>query len=200
MKRSAKKIGERTSLSEREVAQKKVHKVIAVLLILSLTACEKAWHGYDGRPGKAYLALSWQEVEPTYIDAGTDAIPPVFLWGEYYPIRPGDYSLYYEGSVWSGMAWARYSWEVFYEVWEIPGEQGDWYYNGSNGPDNFFIIACNPFGPYIGNSYKSSNLSDKYTLISEDANKTVVSQKLDGMEIRITYSKAEDYKTRLNDR
>lgn len=199
MKRSAIKIGKRTKLSEAKVAQKKVRKVIAVLLILSLTACENAWYGYDGRPGHAFLALNWQETEPAYIDAGTDAIPPVFLWGEYYKIRPGDYSLYYEGSVWTGMAWARYSWEVFYEIWEIPGERGDWHYNGANGPDNFFTISCNPYGPYIGNSYKSSDLSDGYTLITEDPAQTVVSQKLDGMEIRITYSRSDNYRMQLKE-
>jgi hypothetical protein len=192
MKRSKEKIRERTIRSEETVAPGKVRKIIAVLLILSLTACEKAWHGHDGRPGNAYLALTWQDVEPAYIDAGTNTIPPVFLWGEYYRIYPGDYSLYYEGTVWTGMAWARYSWEVYYEIWEIPGERGDWYYNGANGPDNFFTIGCNPFGPYVGNFYKSTALFSDYQLVSESDQEIVVKQKRDGMEVRITYSKTTD--------
>lgn len=186
--------------SEETVAPAKVRKVIAVLLILSLTACEKAWHGRDGRPGDAFLALTWQEVEPSYLDAGTSAIPPLFIWGEYYKIRPGDYSLYYEGTVWTGMAWARYSWEVFYEIWEVPGESGDWYYNGIDGPDNFFTIGCNPFGPFIGSSYKSTSLSEDYKLISAGDKEIVVTQIKDGMEIRVTYIRGDAKPARGEDK
>lgn len=192
MKRSKEKIGIRTKrMGEEEVAQKKVQKVIAVLIILSLTACEKAWHGQDGQPGDAYLALTWAEAEPSYIDAGTGAIPPVFYWGDYYKARPGSYTMYYEGSVWMGMGWANYAWEVMYEIWEIPGENGDWYYNGANGPDQYFTIECNPFGPYIGSSYKSGELAEGFELIEAAENEISVKKKAEGFEMTITYYKKE---------
>ena len=188
MKRSKEKIGIRTEkMREEAVPQKKVQKVIIVLLILSLTACEKAWHGRDGRPGDAYLALTWYESEPTYIDAGTNAIPPVFYWGDYYKIQPGYYSFYYEGSVWAGMSWAYYGWEVDYEINEIPGEGGDWYYHGADGPDNFFTIECSPYGPYISGAYKSMAISEKYELLEENESMIKVKQKADGVSMVVTY-------------
>lgn len=190
MKRSKIKIGKMTErMSEERVAHEKVKQIAAVLLILSLTACEKAWYGRDGRAGDAFIALTWQEVEPSYIDAGTGAVPQVFYWGEYYEIRPGNYSLYYEGSVWTGTMWANYGWEVFYEIWEISGEKGDWYYNGENGPDNFFTIECNPYGPYLENSYKSSEMKVDFEVLSEEVDEIIILKKAEGMEFKITYIK-----------
>ena len=193
MKRRKAKIGTMTEKAgEVRVTRKKVEKLIAVLLILSVTACQKnAWHGSDGMPGDAFLALTWQESEPTYIDAGTGAIPPVFYWGDYYQIRPGDYNLYYEGSVWAGMSWANYAWEVFYEIWEVPGEKGDWYYNGANGPDNYFTIECNPFGPYIGSTYKSGELAEGYELIEESDSTITIKVQKEGQEMIVTYKRVE---------
>ncbi|MCF8367704.1 MAG: hypothetical protein K9G76_01585 [Bacteroidales bacterium] len=192
MKRTKEKIGIRTKeMSEATVPQTNVQKIVFVLLILSLTACEKAWYGSDGRPGDAYLALTWYEAEPEYLDAGTSAIPPVFYWDEYYRIQPGYYNLYYEGSVWAGLGWAYYGWDVDYEIYEIAGERGDWYYNGGDGPDNFFIIECNPYGPYVGSSYKSKALDEKYTLLEEDDSTIKVQVKADGIGMTITYKKIE---------
>ncbi|MBC8488660.1 MAG: hypothetical protein H8D45_21765 [Bacteroidetes bacterium] len=193
MKRFDEKIGKRIEKeSEEEVARKRIRKLIAVLLILSLTACEKhAWYGRDGKPGDAYLSLTWQVAEPTYIDAGSGAIPPVFYWGQFYKIYPGYYDLYYEGRVWDGMFWASYAWEVRYEIWEVRGEAGDWYYNGADGPDNYFTIECNPYGPYIQSTYKSTELDSKYELIEENENEITVVQKGEGSNLKITYKKVE---------
>ncbi len=188
MKRSDIAIGFR---SEDKVARKQIEKIIAVLLILGFTSCQKAWYGRDGHPGDAFVSFSWQVSEPDYIDVGTGAVPPVFYWGESYKIRPGDYSLYYEGQVWAGSGWANYSWEVMYEIWEVSGEKGDWYYNGFDGPDNYFNIECSPYGPYVSSAYKSSNLSPAYELISESEDEIVVEQKADGMRMKITYQKTE---------
>ena len=193
MKRSKEKVGIRTEkMSEEEVTRKKVRKIIAVLLLLSLTACNKhAWYGRDGRPGDAFLSLTWQVEEPTYIDAGTGAIPPVFHWGNFYKIQPGYYDLYYEGSVWTGTHWANYAWEVVYEIWEVPGENGDWYYHGADGPDNYFTIECSPYGPYVQSPYKSTEPDSKYELIEENESEVIVVQKGDGINLKITYKKAE---------
>ena len=192
MKRFDKKIGIRTKeKSEEEVARKKVQKVIAVLLILSLAGCQKAWYGHDGRPGDAYLAIEWQVSEPEYIDAGTSNIPPVFYWGQNYKIFPGIYDLHYEGRVWTGMGWASYAWEVDYRIYEVPGESGGWYYNGQDGPDNYFLIICSPYGPDVQSAYKDAEAGQKYEIIVESDEEIVVKQAGDGMEIMITYTKAE---------
>ncbi len=192
MKRSNTKIGKMIEFrSEDKVARKKIEKLIAVLLILGFTSCQKAWYGHDGRSGDAFISLTWQVGEPSFIDVGTGAVPPVFYWGESYEIRPGNYSLYYEGEVWTGSSWANYSWEVMYEIWEEAGERGDWYYNGSDGPDNYFNIECSPYGPYVSNSYKSSSLNPGYKLISESEDEIIVEQKADAMSIKITYRKLE---------
>jgi hypothetical protein len=192
MKRSDIQIGKMIELrSDAKVSRRKIEKLIAVLLILGFTSCQKAWYGRDGRPGDAFVSFTWQVSEPTYIDVGNGAVPPVFYWGESYKIRPGNYTLYYEGEVWAGSGWALYSWEVMYEIWEVPGERGDWYYNGSDGPDNYFNIECSPYGPYISSDYKSTALDPKYDLISENKDEIIVEQKADGMRMKITYRKSE---------
>ncbi len=188
MKTSNRKI-EKTN--KPEISLQRLQSITIVLFIVSLTSCGKAWIGTDGRPGDAYLALTWYEAEPTYIDAGTNAIPYVFYWDEYYLIQPGFYTLYYEGEVWTGLYWAAYAWDVTYEIWEIEGEQGDWYYHGEDGPDNYFTIECNPYGPYVGSSYKSTAISDKYELVEETENKVVVLQEREGVKMKITYKKVE---------
>ena len=192
MKRSDIAIGKKIKFrSEDIVVRKQIKKLLIVLIIFGFTSCQKAWYGSDGRPGDAFVSYTWQVSEPDFIDVGTGAVPPVFYWGESYKIRSGDYSLYYEGQVWAGSGWAYYSWEVMYEIWEVPGEHGDWYYNGSNGPDNYFNIECSPYGPYVSSAYKSSNLSPAYELISESEDEIVVEQKADGMRMKITYRKLE---------
>jgi hypothetical protein len=192
MKRFDEKIGMRTTKESKEdVAQKRVRKVITVLLLLSLAGCQKAWHGQDGRPGDVYLSLNWEVAEPSYIDAGTGDIPPLFNWGQYYETFPGRYALYYEGRVWTEMGWGTYAWEVDYQMYEIPGEAGGWYYNGQDGPDNYFMIECSPYGPYIENSYKSAEGNPTYEVLEKSDDKITLIQKGDGLELLITYKKME---------
>lgn len=190
MKRLSNKIGKRISeKSEEKVPQAKIQMLLAVLLLLSFSSCQKSWYGSDGLPGNAYLSLSWHVSEPTYLDAGTYAIPSVFYWEDLYKISPGYYDLYYEGSVWNGMYLANYAWEVMYEIREISGERGDWYYNGLDGPDNYFSIECNPSGPFIRSDYKSTALDEKYSLVEESESEIIVKQKGEGMDLIITYKK-----------
>lgn len=192
MKRFDTKIGIRTKeKSEDVVARLKVQRVVAVLLILSLAGCQKAWYGQDGRPGDAYLSLNWEDAEPSYIDAGTGDIPPIFYWGQDYKTYPGKYYLYYEGRVWTGMAWGSYAWEVEYRIYEVAGESGGWYYNGQRGPDNYFFISCSPYGPYIESSYKSAEVNSSYEILEESEEEVVVKQTGDGMEIMMTYKRVE---------
>lgn len=125
------------------------------------------------------------------MDAGTGDIPPVFYWEQNYKIFPGKYSLYYEGSIWTGMAWGFYAWEVEYKINEVAGEPGGWYYNGQDGPDNYFMIECSPYGPYIGSSYKDAVIDSKYEVLETSDSEITVKQAGDGIEILITYKKVE---------
>jgi hypothetical protein len=162
--------------------------IIASLLILFfLTGCEKDWFGHDGRPGDSYLSLVWEVARPDYLDAGTGDIPPVFQWGRFYETCPGHYWLYYEGRVPHGFGYAYYAWEVEYEIWVMAGEPGGYHYNGEDGPDNYFTIECNPYGPYIYNDYKSTALDSKYKLISAGSGEVTVVQEGNGVCMTITY-------------
>jgi len=190
MKRSPEKIEKQNKLrGEFNVSRLSATFLIGISLILSLSSCQKAWMGRDGRPGNAFIALQWNEAEPTYIDAGTAAIPRMFYWDEFYKINPRVYQLYYEGSIWAGNGWANYSWQVDYEIWEVEGERGDWYYNGENGPDNYFSIECNPYGPYVSNSYKNAPADKNWEIIEESENKIILLQKADGVNLKITYAR-----------
>jgi hypothetical protein len=190
MKRLTEKFGIRTlKMGKERVTRIAVRSFLPFLILFGFPACQKAWYGYDGRPGDAFVALTWQVSEPTYVDAGTGAIPYKFYYGNFYKIFPGYYNLYYEGRVFTGMYWATYSWEVVYEIWEVPGERGGWHYNGANGPDNFFTIELSPYGPYITNHYKSAELSEAYELVEESEKEITVIQKGEGMHMKITYTK-----------
>lgn len=184
MKRFAEKIGIKR---ENAFIKPGVTLVFLASLSLILSSCEKPWHGRDGRTGDAFLALTWQVEPPAWIDAGTGAIPPVFNWGAYYRVMPGYYTLYYEGRVWTGSAMAHYAWEVTYEVWVVAGEPGDWYYNGADGPDNYFTIECSPYGPYIWNSYKSLSTTENTTVVRDTGDEIVILQKGMGMSMKATY-------------
>ncbi len=201
MKRFDKKIGIRTKKeSEEDVARKRVQKLIAVLLILSLAGCQKAWYGHEGNPGDVYLSLNWDVAEPEYLDAGSGDIPTIFYWGQNYKTYPGKYFLYYEGRVWTGMGWGAYAWEVEYQIFEIAGEPGGWYYNGQDGPDNYFMIECSPYGPYIENSYKNTEMDSKYEVLEQSDSEITVIQKGDGIKLIITYRQVEvENKITLNE-
>ena len=154
-----------------------------------LSSCyTEPWYGRNGLPGNAFLSLTWVDVKPEYIDAGTGDIPPVFEYGRYYKAWPGYYTLYYEGRFWNGQAHVFYAWEVTYEVWETPGEPGAMYYHGANGPDNYFTVECSPAGPWVyGPGYKSAELPEGYTLKETAGEDIVIEKSGTHFGITITY-------------
>ena len=198
MKRLFERIGKMTEKrSESKVTRTTVDILTTILFVFLLASCQKEpWYGQDGRPGDAFIALTWQVEEPTYIDAGTHAIPPVFHYGEYYPINPGFYNFYYEGRVWTGMNYAYYAWEVDYEIRILAGEPGNWYYHGTDGPDNYFMIEMSPYGPYLSSDFKNAVASENTILVSDSEDKIVVKQTSEGMELEITYTPVEITKLR----
>jgi hypothetical protein len=162
-----------------------------LLVTLFITSCNvEPWYGRDGRPGNAFLAVSWIDAQPEYIDAGTGDIPPVFEYGRYYYAWPGYYTMYYDGRFWNGQAHAFYAWEVDYEIWTTVGEPGALYYEGANGPDNHFTVECSPYGPWIyGPGYKSAELPTGYELIENTDDKVVIKKEGTEFGITLTYKK-----------
>ncbi|MBT6686977.1 MAG: hypothetical protein HN704_03230 [Bacteroidetes bacterium] len=156
---------------------------------MSLSSCER---GRDGRPGEAYISLDWEYDQPSYIDAGTYAIPEVFVWGRNYHAQSGYYDLYYEGSFWDGFALNLYAWEVGYEIWRNPGQEGaPGYIDGKDGPDSYLSIYCSPYGPYFDRFNKSSDATSKYKLIEATESEIVVQQNEESFSMKITYKKVE---------
>lgn len=166
--------------------------ILAVLsLTLFLTSCYKEPWGSDGRTGRAYLALTWVEAEPDYLDAGTSAIPEYFYWDEYYRIISGYYNFYYEGDVWTGNRWAFYSWEIDYEIWTNAGEPEGFYYNGRDGADSYFTIECSPYGPYVSEYYKGAVIEKDYEVIEDTGDIIIIEKEKEEFTIRVTYKKVE---------
>ena len=174
-----------------KLKKSKLGLLIIVALMLTIASCQK--RGYDGRPGRAYISLTWSVVEPDYIDPGTYDIPSVFYWGEYYRTYPGFNTLYYESSVWMGYYWDFYAWEVDYEIWTYAGESGGYYYDGRDGADTYFTLELNPYGPYVYDT-KSASLPDKYKLVEDTGDAIVIIREEEEFSIKATYKKVEPRK------
>ena len=116
---------------------------IVITLSLSFTSCEK---GEYGQPGYAYVAFTWVDAEPDYIEIVNDYIPAVFFWNWFYRVDPGIYSVYYEGK----HNRRTYAWELEYEVWENDGKRAEFVWiEPKDGPDAYFTVELSPFGPEV---------------------------------------------------
>lgn len=175
--------------------KKEIKSIVKILfagiLLLMLASCEKDYWGYDGFDGRAYLALSWTDSEPIYIEPGTNAIPSLFYWDEYYRINPGIYTMYYDGEFWDGYDWVEYAWEVDYEIWINFGEEGGLFYDGLDGADNYFVVECNPFGPDVYLDLKSKTINSDYEVLESSANKTSLLMEKEYFSMKVTYRKVE---------
>ncbi len=162
---------------------------IFLIILIGFSSCTEDYWVIDGRPGNAYIALSWTEDEPEYIDAGTGAIPHVFYWNDYYFIRPGIYYLYYDGIYNDGYGYIDYAWEVEYEIYTNPGEYGTAFYDGRDGRDNYFTLDLNPYGPYVYIDYKSAPANANFKVLEEDETKIVILKEKEEYSLKITYRK-----------
>jgi hypothetical protein len=161
------------------------------ILLLMLTSCEKDYWGYDGFDGRAYLALSWSDSEPYYIEPGSHAIPNLFYWDEYYRINPGIYTMYYDGEYYDGYGWLEYAWEVDYEIWINYGEEGSLFYDGRDGADNYFVVECNPYGPFVYRDLKSKVVKPEYEVLESSENAISLLMKKEFFSMKVTYRKVE---------
>lgn len=135
------------------IKRRNIFGINLIILLLSFTvsgllftSCER---GHDGQPGNAYLALSYEGTEPTYIDAGTPAIPAVFQWNYFYPAYPGTFTLYYEGDYFNGSQLSHYTWQVNYVIWINPGQKGGYGFDGHNGADSYLTLDCTSQGAVL---------------------------------------------------
>jgi len=161
--------------------------IISATALLFLTSCYKEpCRGLDGRPGRAFLAVTWVDDQPDFINSGNSAIPPVFDYGAFYISHTGLYRFYYEGSIWSGHANALYAWEIDYEIWIHLGQPGGYGFNGADGPDNYFTMECSPFGPYLyTGTYKSDTTQAR--IIEQTDEGGVMEIEGETHSIRMTY-------------
>ncbi len=175
----------------------KLPYVILIAALFAFSSCYVDYHeddvhhfnGSNGYNGNAYLALTWSDVMPDYLDAGTYDIPGIFEWGAYYHALPGFYWLYYDGCFWNGHYYEDYAWEIEYEIWTYAGESGGYNYHGADGPDTYFTLECNPYGPY---SYMySMKLGKNVKLVEKTDEKVVIEKKNKGFGMTITYKKVE---------
>lgn len=165
--------------------------LMIVALSTLLGACTE---GFDGRDGRAYLALTYSVDEPEYIDAGTGDIPEYFYWDEYYRVAPGYYTLYYDGFYDNGHSVTDYAWEVDYDVYVYEGEPGGPGYHGADAPDSYFWVECNPFGPFVFDENRKSTLPEGVKLLVKKEDSIVIEKKTNGFGLRATYRKVEPRK------
>lgn len=176
----------------RKDREKRINKSLFIILILglfTLSSCHKEYIIIDGAPGRAYLALIWTEMEPDYLDPGTFAIPDLFYWDEYYRISPGFYTMYYDGAYYDEGDFIEYAWEIDYEIYENPGEEGYPNQIGRNGEDNYFTLECNPYGPWMYQDFKSSSLKSDSSIKLVSAEKIIIEKKKSNYTLKITYRK-----------
>ena len=189
------RVTQRVKREVKKIYSKKFIWLLSITLGFILSSCEIDHYGYDGRPGRAYLSLSWDVQEPDYLDVGTSSIPTVFYWDEFYRAYPGVFLLYYDGSIWNGRRWISYAWEMEYEIWQVPGEPGGYHYNGADGPDSYFTLVCSPFGPDIYDEYiyykkneEKVDVDEKFESVNESGE---ISKTFKGFGVKIKYRKIE---------
>ncbi len=165
--------------------------VLVLVLLLTIQSCEK---GEFGEPGLAFVAFTWVDSEPDYIEIANDFIPAVFYWDWYYRVDPGVYSIYYEGTRRVSGGLQAYAWELEYEVWENPAKQARYRWDEApNAPDAYFTIELSPSGPkvYHEDIYpdKSSPDTGLNLTIPEVGTSIIVEKANHNYNLRLTYKR-----------
>ncbi len=167
--------------------------ITILLLTIILFSCYR--EGEDGEPGRAYLSLSYFDIEPSYIDIGNTEIPQTFFYDEDYRVHPGWYTLYYEVSYTIGRVLVTNAYEVDYEIWINLGEPGDVNYDGRDGEDTYFEIELYPDGPEIwDNNYKSAPLINNHNFPMKTGEVVEILKTINSYHLKITYRKVEPRK------
>lgn len=167
--------------------------ILLLLLIMLFPSCEE---GNDGLPGFAFVAFTWIDTEPEYIEIENEFIPEIFYWDWFYRVDPGLYYIYYEGTQRRGGREHPYAWELEYEVYENPGERGKLFWqDGDDGPDAYFTIECSPFGPEIyyeeADIEKSTSLNDEQEIVINTGDGMIVEKHHNNYSLRLIYKKVQ---------
>ncbi len=170
--------------------------VLAFLLPAVLMLIPSCYKGEYGQPGLAFVAFTWIEDEPSYIEIENEFIPPVFYWDWFYRVDPGIYYIYYEGDHRRGGRINPYAWELEYEVWENPGKKGKHLWQtGPDGPDAYFTIELSPFGPevFYEELYpeKSAKQEDEPGINMNIGEVIILEKQSNNHNLRLTYRKVE---------
>lgn len=170
-----------------------IHRLFFVAMLLALScsfsSCEK---GEYGEPGFAFVAFSWVDAEPDYLEIANDFIPAVFYWDWFYRVDPGIYYVYYEGKYGRN----DYAWELEYEVWEKEGKRAEFVWlEPENGPDAYFTVELSPFGPEV--IYEEVEVEKQGYVDNSDSHPMEVGQEVilekhhEGYSLRLRYKRVE---------
>ncbi len=179
------------------ISIQKLRLIVAAILLLAvillILSCEK---GSYGEHGLAFVAFTWIEDEPEYIEIENEFIPAVFYWDWFYRVDPCIYYIYYEGNHWRGGRTNPYAWELEYEVWENPGKKGKHpWQTGSDGPDAYFTIELSPFGPevFYEELYheKSAVPVEEHEVIINDSEEIIIEKQSNSYNLRLRYKRVE---------
>ncbi|MFC2137167.1 hypothetical protein ACFLTE_03225 [Bacteroidota bacterium] len=169
---------------------KHVLKLVLIVSILFMS-CDRM--GEDGDPGKAYMAISFYNIEPSFIDVGNTDIPQTFYYDEYYRVTPGWYTLYYEIKYIESFITITHAYEVDYEIWINVGERGDINYDGRDGADTYFTVELYPDGPefWEDENYKSTSVAGDLYMPMEIGEEIKVIKTENLYNMKITYRKVK---------
>ena len=163
--------------------------MVLLIVAFSFLSCEK---GEYGQPGFAFVAFSWVDAEPDYIEIANDYIPAVFYWDWFYRVDPGIYTVYYEGTHKRN----TYAWELEYEVWENDGKRAEFVWlEPKDGPDAYFTVELSPSGPEV--IYEEVEVEKQGYIDDSDSHPMKVGQEVilekhhEGYSLRLRYKRVE---------
>lgn len=113
---------------------------LAIAIVTMFSSCD-LFMGQDGQDGEAYIAYSWV-VGPILFRTNDPAFgdDEYIVNGQYRTVVPGTYQYEY-------IAWDDSYWWGEYTVYIEEGEPGLLFYDGFDGEDLYFELACYSFGP-----------------------------------------------------
>ena len=162
---------------------------VMALMALSLSSCDIYIEDERGYDGDTYLALDYDDVEPSYIEI--DNFPRNFKWGESYYVSPGSYQMYYELEyTYHGVNKFK-AWEVDYDIWFYEGGR---YHDGE---DNYFTLYLNIDGAdmYRESGWKSTSEENQvpknYKLLSSSETQRIYEVNGNGVKMKLTYTEVE---------
>ncbi|MDR2962896.1 MAG: hypothetical protein LBU90_04580 [Bacteroidales bacterium] len=165
------------------------HLLFIAMAVIGLQSCVAYYEepcANDGRDGRAYFKLNWEEQAPLYVDAG-NVVPQNFRYDTYYRTNAGTYTVYYEYEYLRFGRWYIRAFEVDVNVFQYAGERGGFWYVGADGADVYFELVLFPDG-YI--DYTHSTLRSAEAQTPDAKGRTLIGMKEEiknGMKVELNY-------------